>query len=162
MKVLQVIGLLTVIAAVGYGGWWFVSRQSNTVPPPSQVFSSTPGQILKPPPLRVNQDFTVESRHQMTWTFAPPAGKTPGLLQGRWTSQGKSAGLRGANDDTLIAFKLLGPNDNIIQQQPDHPVGGNFSVRCEGPGNLTFVFDNGGIIRSSSRQVHIEGTYQAD
>jgi hypothetical protein len=154
MKALQAIVVLIVILAMGYAGWWYVSRRTDAIPTPAQVLGTTP--------VKVDETFTVESNHQASWTFAPPVGKSPGLLEGRWMCQGKSAGIHGAADDTLIAFKLLDPNNNVLQAQPDHPVQGNFSVRCDGTGNLTFIFDNTGIIRSSSRQIHLEGTYRPD
>ena len=77
-----------------------------------------------------------------------------------WTS-GKRAGIKGANDDTLVGFTLRGPDNKVIQTL-DHPTSGNFSVRCDAPGVYTFVFDNTGIIRSSARKVSIKGTYQPD
>ena len=65
-------------------------------------------------------------------------------------------------DDALISFQLLGPNNEVIQKLPNHPVSGNFSVRFANPGNLTFVFDITRIIFASDRTVKIEATFHPD
>jgi hypothetical protein len=149
MKAARLLGL----AVLALLGWMVIARKTGAIP--------SPAQIVAPQPIRVAETITVKPGQQMEWSLATPGGRAPGLLQGSWTAHGASANIKGANDDTLVGFTLRGP-DNVSIQHLDHPTSGNFSIRYEKPGTYTFIFDNGGIIRSSARQVQIEGTYHPD
>ena len=144
MRAFQGLFTLVAIAAIAFGCWWFFARQTGMVPLPAQVFQAKP--------IPVSKTFTVDAGRQITWTLPPPQGKTPGTFQGQWSSCGKSAGIKRATDDTLVGFRLLGPNSNTIQSL-DHPTSGNFSARYDGSGSYTLVFDNSGFVRSSAREV---------
>lgn len=146
------VGTLIVCGLI-VGSWWFVSRKT-IIASPLATLSATP--------IPIKQTLKIEPNYIQPWTFAAPAGKVPGRLWGRWSCQGKSAGLRGAHDDSLVSFKLVGPDNKVISQQPKHPWEGNFDVRIDSPGVYTFEFNNGGIIRSSARVVKVDATYQPD
>lgn len=118
--------------------------------------------LVKSPPLPVRHSDTVKPNFVHTYTLDISADHVPGTLSGSWDCKGKSAGIKGAIDDTLIAFRLKGANNEVLQQMPDHPRSGNFSLRVTRPGRYTFEFDNGGILRATPRQVSIDGTYQPD
>jgi len=145
--------VLVVVAAAIFGAWYFIGRKSIAVPTPKQFLSASP--------VPINQTVTIASGKEIDWTFSAPAGKTPGVFQGHWTCRGKSADIKGATDDTLVAFKLLDPNNKVVQHD-DHAVTGNFKVHCDDSGTYTLVFDNSGIIRSSDRNVVIDASYQPD
>ncbi|HZK82463.1 MAG TPA: hypothetical protein VFC46_15380, partial [Humisphaera sp.] len=85
---------------------------------------------------------------------------TPGRLTGHWESEGKSAHLRGANDDTIVAFTIRdSKNARVVQQL--HTVSGKFDARYDG-GVYTLTFSNADLLRSSARNITIEWTYQPD
>jgi len=149
----RLIVLVIVVAAI-FGAWYFMGRKFIAVPSPKQILTAAP--------VPINQTTTIASGHEFDWTFSAPAGKTPGVFQGHWTCSGKTAAIKGATDDTLIAFRILDPNNKIIQHDDDHPMGGNFKIDCDDSGSYTLVFDNSGIIRSSARNVVINATYQPD
>jgi hypothetical protein len=146
--------LVTVImvGALFVGGWWFVSRK---------IAIASPAALVTASPIPVTDRLNIEAGKGMTYSVTPPQGKVPGWLSGRWTCKGKSAGIKGAHDDSLVAFKIVGPDNKVIEKL-DHQGCGNFKLRFDGPGAYTFVFDNSGIIRSSARVVEIDGTYQPD
>ena len=148
---MRVAGLILIFAGI-LGGWWFVSRRTG---------APGPREIIQARPIPIKDTVDVEAGHSVKYTFTVPAGKAPGLLQGHWSAQGKSANIKGATDDTLVGFTLRGPDNNVIQSL-DHPTSGNFSSRCGAAGAYTFEFSNAGIIRSSSRRVTIDGSYQPD
>lgn len=139
------------------GSWWFVSRKTIIASPLATLQSA-----VSATPIPIKQTLEIEPNYVQPWTFAAPAGKVPGRLYGRWSCQGKGAGLRGAHDDTLVSFKLIGPDNKVIVNEPKHPIDGNFDVRIDSPGEYTFEFNNGGIIRSSARVVKVDATYQPD
>jgi hypothetical protein len=141
------------LLAMGLGAWYLFARKVFLIP--------SPGSLMRATPIPVKDNIDVPAGKLMNWTFSTPDGRTPGLLQGTWHCSGASAGISGAQDDTLVGFTLRGPDDKVLEQL-DHPISGNFSLRFEAPGKCTFVFDNGGIIRSSMRKVRIEGTYHPD
>jgi hypothetical protein len=151
----SLVGTLLIVTMM-VAGWWFVSRQT-TIASPADTLKS----IVTAQPFPVKRTIRVEAHHDATWTFSPPAGKFPGRFYGRWTCEGKSAGIAGAQDDSLVVFNLIGPDNKPIQQM-SHPIGGNFDIRIEGPSIFTFEFNNSGIVRSSSRVVELNGTYQPD
>lgn len=142
-----------ILLAIGVGTWYLFARKVFLIPSPGQLIAATP--------IPVKGNFDVQAGRLVNWTFSTPEGRTPGLLQGSWHCQGQSVGVSGAQDDTLVGFTLRGPDDKVLEQL-DHPISGNFSLRFEAPGKCTFVFDNGGIIRSSMRKITIEGTYHPD
>lgn len=144
------------ICAVILGVWWYVSRKT-IMPSPVAAFTAA----VSAEPIRVKQTIRIEPNYERTWPFSPPGGKFPGRLSGHWSCQGKTAGIPGAHDDSLVSFKLVGPDNRTIQRL-DHPNGGNFDIRFDGPGVYTFTFNNGGILRSSARVVEFDGTYQPD
>jgi hypothetical protein len=147
------IVLLLVLCGVALGGWWIAARKSVTVPSPKQLLAAAP--------IRIDETFQVPPQRSQEWTWEPPDGRTPGLLEGSWECRGSTSGIAGANDDTLVGFALRGPDNRVIQQL-DHPVSGNFSLRCTSAGKYTFVFDNGGIVRSSARKVTLHGAYHPE
>jgi hypothetical protein len=153
MRQTRVAASLAIVAVLAVAGWWFISRKTAVASPTSIVAAS---------PIPVRDTLRVEANHAMTYTLTPPQGKLPGWLSGRWTCTGKSAGIKGANDDSLIGFSIVGPDNNVIEKLDRHPTSGNFKLRFDGPGAYTFTFDNSGIIRSSARVVELSGTYQPD
>lgn len=152
MKRTSSLAALAVVGALFLGGWWLVSRKTAIASPAALVTAA---------PIPVTDRLTIEAGKGMTYSVTPPHGKVPGWFTGRWTCKGKSAGIKGAHDDSLVAFKIVGPDDKVIEKL-DHQGRGNFKLRFDGPGAYTFVFDNSGIIRSSARVVEIDGTYQPD
>jgi hypothetical protein len=110
-------------------------------------------------PLSVKEKIDIAARTNATYVFTAPSGKFPGRFHGRWICKGKSAGITGAHDDSLVKFKLIGPDSETIETL-DHPSLEDFDVTIENAGSYTFEFFNTGIIRSSARIVELEGTYQ--
>jgi hypothetical protein len=108
--------------------------------------------------LRVARTFKVKVGRAYELRLSSPDKTRRWHLHGHWTCRGVSAEVGGATDDTLVRFVLRGPDDKIIETR-DHPTSGNFSVNYDEPGTYTFVFDNSGIVRSSSREVEFEGTF---
>jgi hypothetical protein len=145
-----------VICAVIVGGWWFASRKTSIASPAAALKAAVSAE-----PIPVKRTIRIEPNHVQEWPFSPPGGKVPGRLYGHWSCQGKTAGIAGAHDDSLVSFKLVGPDNKTIQEL-DHPTDGNFDIRFDSPGIYTFEFNNGGIVRSSARVVEFEGTYQPD
>lgn len=150
------VGTLIVCGLI-LGGWWFVSRKTIIASPLATLQSA-----VSTAPIPIKHTIKIEPNYIQTWTFSAVASKVPGRLYGHWSCQGKSAGIRGAHNDTLVSFKLVGPDNRVIVQEPKHPVEGNFDVRIDSPGVYTFEFNNGGIIRSSARVVKVDATYQPD
>jgi hypothetical protein len=126
-----------------------------------EVTAATPAvsRLADAPAPTIKETIQVEARKNVTHTFTAPAGKIPGRLTGRFTVKGKSAGIKGAHDDKLVGFKLVGPDSKVLLKL-DHPEFGNFDVKIDSPGAYTFEFDNTGIIRNSARTVELEGNYQ--
>jgi hypothetical protein len=79
-------------------------------------------------------------------------------LFGTWRSSGKAYG--GA-DDTIGAFRLTDPTDRLLTSSTG-ATQGSFTVRVGADGNYTFVFDNGGLIRSTPRKVFLDVQYLPD
>ncbi len=102
---------------------------------------------------------TIDIPANKVGTFKVEAKKAS-MLVGNWTSKGSTANVKGATDDTLVDFRLLGPNNEVLQKL-DHPIEGNFSIDITKPGIYTFEFNNTGIVRSSGRNVTIKGTLTA-
>lgn len=148
----RTLGICLVIVS----GWWWVSRHS-IVPSPAATFKAA----FTTQAIPVRETIRIDANSVQKWPFHPPGDKFPGRLLGHWTCRGKAAGVQGAKDDTLVAFKLIGPDAKTIQQL-DHSTSGNFDIRFNGPGVYTFEFNNGGVFRSSARVVEIDGTYQPD
>jgi hypothetical protein len=153
MRQSKLAASLAVVAVLAVAGWWFVGRKTAV---------ASPATFLSASPTPVKETIRVEANHVATYTLTPPEGKVPGWLTGHWTCAGKSAGIDGATDDTLIGFKIIGPDNKVIDKAGHHPTSGNFKVRIDGPGAYIFAFDNSGIIRSSARVVALNGTYQPD
>ena len=122
-------------------------------------FAAT-GSMLSPMSVPIHQTFTVESNQQYQLTLPSPQLEPARWLRGHWTVEGKSANIKGATDDTLVSFTLTGPNSETLERQ-DHPMSGNFAIRCLG-GEYSMTFNNTGILRSSNRMVTVDGTYQPD
>lgn len=146
------LGICAVILCV----WWYVSRKT-IMPSPVAAFQAA----VTAQPIDIRESIRIEPNYEQPWRFSPPDGKFPGRLTGHWSCRGATAGISGAHDDSLVAFKLVGP-DNTTIQQTKKPIDGNFDIRCDGPGVYTFVFNNAGILRSSARVVEFDGTYQPD
>ena len=146
------LGVCAVILVV----WWFVSRKT-IMPSPVAAFQAA----VTAEPIHLREKIRVDANYEQPWRFTPPGGKYPGRFTGHWSCRGKTAGISGAHDDTLVAFTLVGPDNRTIQKL-DHPTDGNFDIRLDGPGGYTFMFNNCGILRSSARVVQFEGTYQPD
>jgi hypothetical protein len=146
---------LGIFAAI-LGVWWFVSRKTM-IPSPAAAFTA----IVKAEPITIQETIRIQPDSEKMWNFSAPAGKYPGRLTGHWTCRGKSAGILSAHDDSLVSFKLVGPDNRTIQHL-DHPTAANVDIRVDGPGVYTFTFNNGGILRPSARVVEFDGTYQPD
>lgn len=142
-----------IICGLIVGGWWVLSRKTIMASPLATLTAATP--------VPIKQAIRVEPNRVMTWPISAPDGKFPGRLYGHWTCRGKAAGIQGAHDDSLVAFKLVGPDNRIIQQS-NHPFEGNFDLHVTGPGVYTFEFSNAGLLRSSARVIEFDGTYQPD
>jgi hypothetical protein len=147
---------IIIIGAMALAGWWFVSRKTGIASPAAVLKSAVTAE-----PIPVMTKLRIEAGKGMTYTVSAPGNKVPGRLYGRWTSQGKTAGIKGATDDSLVGFRLVGP-DNKVVEKSDHPSAGNFNLRFDAPGNYTFEFDNAGVVRSTARVVEFDGTYQPD
>jgi hypothetical protein len=145
--------LISVLAliAIAVGGWWFLSRKTG-MPSPSVVLQATP--------IPINYSGTVQSGQELDWTISIPQDKAPGRLVGRWQSFGLSHGIKGATDDTLVGFEIEDGNDNPLAKTAHQPEG-DFDLKYTS-GNIIFVFDNSGILRSSNRDVVLTGHYQPD
>jgi hypothetical protein len=108
--------------------------------------------------LHIERTFKIKAGRMCELRLSSPDKVRKWHLHGHWTCKGVSAEIDGATDDTLVHFVLRGPDDKVIEQR-NHPTSGNFSVNYDEPGTYTFVFDNSGIIRSSSREVEFEGRF---
>ena len=148
-KIVAVCALLI----VGLALWWVFSVAHPSVPSPAVVLP-----ILSPPAQKIDETLIVGPGYTETYRLTIPR---PGHFSGFWSSAGKSAGIAGAQDDTLVGYVLRSP-DNQVLDRLDHPTSGNFDVRCTSPGIYTFEFSNAGIIRMAARKVEIHGTYQPD
>ena len=168
MKETKPLITLGVLGSLIVAGWWFKSHKSDAASPTAlihrleQTTEVRQSGRLDDHPITVKQTFHIEPHHVTTFNFVPPKDKVPGILSGEWKSVGKSAGIAGAKDDTLIAFKIIGPGKTIIEKQDHHPVGGGFKIRIDSSAQYTLIFDNSGIVRSSAREVQLNGTYQPD
>jgi hypothetical protein len=136
------------------GGSFPAIRSSRHLPQP---FKSA----VTAAPVPLKETLRIEPNYEKVWPLSAPGGKFPGRLTGHWSCRGKTAGIAGAHDDSLVSFKLVGPDNKTIQQAP-RPTDGNFDIRIDGPGVYTFTFNNGGVLRSSARVVEFEATYQPD
>lgn len=145
--------MIPLLLALGVGGWWLLFRKGAT--------SVSPSSLVKSAPALINEKATVLAQQKYDLQITFPPERTPGRLTGTWLSQGKSANVDGAIDDTVGSFTLRDPSNNILQQQLDSPVSGNFDFRYAG-GVYVLEFNNGGIFRSSARVVTVTGTYQPD
>jgi hypothetical protein len=153
MKIIGAVIVLGIVALLGF--WWMASRTNPGVPSPSSIVN------MRPAPIPLDKVITISAGGAENYTINIPSNKCPGLLHGDWQSQGKSAGISGANDDSLVGFTIEGPDGSVLSRL-DHPVSGNFSFRCTQAGTYTFTFDNQGIIRSSGRTVNVHPEFQPD
>lgn len=108
--------------------------------------------------LHVEKKFKVKAGKIYELRLSSPDNSKAWHLHGHWICKGASGDVDGAANDTLVHFILRGPDDKVIEKL-DHPTSGNFSVNYDEPGTYTFVFDNAGIIRSTSREIEFEGTF---
>jgi len=115
--------------------------------------------FIRPGPVPISESIAVEPNTSTLYRFEVKPEGLPGRLSGHWTSRGKSAGIAGATDDTLVGFWIKDPNNQIVQYL-DHQFEGNFSLSVAVPGTYTFEFGNAGILRSSKRVVELEGQYE--
>ena len=109
--------------------------------------------------VRVERKFKVKAGRAYELRLSSPDNGKRWHFHGHWICKGVSADIDGATDDTLVRFVLRGPDDKVVEELDHHPTSGNFSVNYDEPGTYTFVFDNSGIIRSSSREIEFEGTF---
>jgi hypothetical protein len=133
---------------------WFVFARSTGAKTAPMV-----NVLTGKPPIILDDKFTVNQNYVMNHKLN--IERAPGMLTGNFYARGKTIGIKGAQDDTLVGFHILGPNSQKLNVL-DHPVRGNFSLRVTAPGTYTLVFDNGGIIRSTPREVTLEGKYQPE
>src|SRR5437867_2107101 len=91
---------LVVLGVVIVGAWWALSRTTRIISP-SAAFARS-----RSIPVKVSMK--IEAGDGETHSFEFP--QTPGRLYGSWSSKGASANIKGATDDTLVAFKLIGPD----------------------------------------------------
>jgi hypothetical protein len=147
--------LVTVFLLVGIivTVWFVMARATGAKPTP--LVNAITGRT----PIILDDKFTVNQNYVMNKTLN--IDRVPGLLVGNFLARGKSVGIKGAQDDTLVAFHILGPNNQRLNEL-DHPIRGNFSIRVTSPGTYTLVFSNGGIIRSTAREVTLDGKYQPE
>lgn len=109
----------------------------------------------------LSKSFQVEAGKTLNNWIEIPSSTVPGDLNGSWVSTGKSAGIKGANDDSLVNFQLLDVEGKVIQKI-DHPVSGTIKYRVTVPGKYTMIFSNAGFVRSSARNVELKATYTPD
>ncbi len=145
---------LLIIGAVVVGGFLWCAKH------PTAVNAALSGKSAERKSFPISDAITIQPGYVQTLRYSFPADKTPGKFQGYWQVEGKSGHLKGATDDTLTGFSLLGPNNDALQKLTS-PTSGNFSIRYEG-GMYTFSFENSGFLRSSPRTVTFTGTYQPD
>src|SRR5882672_4642004 len=107
MKIARALIGVVILVGLALGGWWFLSRKTG-VP--------SPGSVLAPSPIAYKEKLTIEAGKFMNYTISAPNGKAPGRLYGRWMSRGSSAGVKGATDDTLVGFKLVGPDNKVLEK----------------------------------------------
>jgi len=150
MKQRSIVGVF-VLAGLLAAIWFFT--------PARKVLSKASAAATGSQPIPVKETMTVEPGKIQTFGCEFP--NTPGRLYGTFHVAGSSAKIKGATDDTLIAFKLIGPNNETLQKL-DKPTSGNFDIHITSPGRYTFVLDNGGIIRRSARSVEIDAMYKPD
>lgn len=168
MKETKPLIVLASLVGLIFAGWWLKSHKSDAASPTALLqrlenrMDSRQSGILNGSSILIRQTLRIEPNRASTFNFIAPIDRVPGFLSGEWKSVGKSAGIAGARDDTIIAFKLIGPDKKIIEMQDHHPVAGSFKIRIDKPGQYTFNFDNSGIVRSSAREVRVDGSYQPD
>src|SRR5437660_455444 len=136
MKIKTSAGVLIIIVAL-FVFWYLLMPNRDKGTHLSGAVAAVNNAIHGPQPIPVKDSATVEAGKGRTCSYEFP--KTPGRLFGHWSSKGKSAQIRGATDDTIVAFQLIGPNNNILHNL-DHATGGNFDIRIDSPGRYTFVF----------------------
>ena len=166
MKEAKPLIVLASLMGIVVAGWWLESHKSDAASPTAllqrleQNTDSHQSGMLGASVISFEQTLRIEPNRATTFNFIAP--KVPGFLYGEWKSVGKSAGIAGATDDTLIAFKIVGPDKKIIEKDNHHPVSGSFKIRIESAGQYSLIFDNSGIIRSSAREVQVTGIYRPD
>lgn len=166
MKETKPLIVLASLVGLIFTGWWLKSHKSDAASSTAllQRFENRRDSRWRGMPndnsISVKQTLHIEPNRATTFNFVVPKDRVPGFLLGEWKSLGKSAGIAGATDDTLIAFRIIGPGKQIIEKQDHHPLAGSFKIRIDSPGQYNFIFDNSGIIRSSAREVEITGAYQ--
>jgi len=149
---------LGIIGGVALGVWFCIAPRGATLSVPN-VASAVMQAVSGPLKQSIHESVTIQAGRAYTLSYEFP--RTPGRLYGSWGCRGSSAGIRNATDDTLVAFKLIGPNDEILQRV-DYQAEGNFDIRINSPGRYTFVLDNGGIVRMSPRVAQIDAMYESD
>lgn len=147
-----IIGGIAAFLLLAGIAWWLFSRTTGI---------GNPTALLKPAPTVLDQTFTLDAHQFFSIPVVVQSGRVPGTLQGHFSVRGKSAGIAGATDDTLVDFYIKGPNNERLNGL-DHPTDGNFSIKVTAPATYTLVFSNAGIIRSSGRRVTLTGKYQPD
>ena len=157
MSGIRLLAALCLLTTVALAWWGWMSIVHPGVPSPMTVLRA----VSTPKPESLDKNLSIASGMADTWRITLSADKTPGRMCGYWTSEGKTAGIRGAQDDTLVSYALRGPNNQVLASL-DHPASSNFDVHCVNPGVYTFEFNNSGLLRSSTRNVTIHLTYQAD
>lgn len=115
-------------------------------------------------PLEQKQRATVQFSEQ----FDVPAGQLgnyhltpamfPGTISGSWKSSGERSG---GFDNAITGFKLLSPRDEVLASS-DRGTSGKFVVKVSVPGTYTFVFNNSGLLRATSRRVFLDAEYKPD
>lgn len=143
--------LFAVLLLLGLGGvaWFFLRSQGV----------ASPAALLKPQPVPFRSSFDVKPNYSQSYSLDFKASDVPSRVTGEWTSRRPPGA--GGLDDTLVAFKLKGPNNENLQTL-DHPTGGTFSFSVKTPGTYTFVFDNSGVIRMTPRHIEISGQRQGE
>ena len=88
------------------------------------------GHVL-PAPVTGKETVTIASGDTYSLPLSFQLKATPGRLTGHWESEGKSAHIRGANDDTLVSFTIRDSKNARIESQT-HAISGKFDVRMVG------------------------------
>lgn len=159
MKIKTSTGVVILVVFAGFAFWAFMPSAGGTSAPLSAATGALVNAVKGPQPIRIKETIRIEAGKGKSLSFEFP--KTPGRLYGHWSASGVSTQIKGATDDTLVAFKLVGPNNESLQNL-DHLTSGNFDIHITSPGRYTFTLDNAGILRASDRVVEIEATYKPD
>ncbi len=115
-----------------------------------------PGAWTPPIPFDYRWEVQPEGRRGQNVVVEP--GLTPGRLRGSWSSAGKSAGVPGADDDTLDQFRLYAFGELLLSQE--HSASGTFDLRIQKPGSYEFIFSPPAQPRHSNRIVTLKGVYE--